>query len=195
MAALSDDIAYNNHDIDDGIAAGLFTIQELMELPVVGDVFRGVKIEYPHLSDRMVTYEAVRQLIGIWINDLVDETRRRVKRLQPASAAEVRALGEPLVAFSDELADKQRALRAFLFERMYKHYKVNRMRSKAKRILVELFDGFTAEPQTLPSPWRQDATQADTFRRARIVCDYIAGMTDGYAIEEHRRLCDLTSLA
>ena len=194
VAALSDDIAYNNHDIDDGIAAGLFTIQELMELPIVGDVFRGVKLEYPHLTDRMVTYEAVRQLIGIWINDLVDETRRRVKRLQPASAAEVRALGEPLVGFSDELADKQRALRAFLFERMYKHYKVNRMRSKAKRILAELFEGFTAEPQTLPSPWREDATQADTFRRARIVCDYIAGMTDGYAIEEHRRLCDLTRL-
>jgi dGTPase len=194
VAALSDDIAYNNHDIDDGIAAGLFTIQDLMELPIVGDVFRGVKIEYPHLTDRMVTYEAVRQLIGIWINDLVDETRRRVKRLQPASAAEVRALGEPLVGFSEELADKQRALRAFLFERMYKHYKVNRMRSKAKRILVELFDGFTAEPQTLPSPWRQDATQADAFRRARIVCDYIAGMTDGYAIEEHRRLCDLSTL-
>ncbi len=194
VAALSDDIAYNNHDIDDGIAAGLFTIQELMELPIVGDVFRGVKVEYPHLTDRMVTYEAVRQLIGIWINDLVDETRRRVKRLQPASAAEVRALGEPLVGFSDELSDKQRALRAFLFERMYKHYKVNRMRSKAKRILAELFEGFTAEPQTLPSPWRQDATQADTFRRARIVCDYIAGMTDGYAIEEHGRLCDLTRL-
>ena len=96
-----------------------------MELPIVGDVFRGVKLEYPHLTDRMVTYEAVRQLIGIWINDLVDETRRRVKRLQPASAAEVRALGEPLVGFSDELADKQRALRAFLFERMYKHYKVS----------------------------------------------------------------------
>jgi dGTPase len=194
VAALADDIAYNNHDIDDGIAAGLFTIQELMELPIVGDVFRGVKIEYPHLTDRMVTYEAVRQLIGIWINDLVDETQSRVKRLRPASAAEVRALGEPLVGFSPELADKQRALRAFLFERMYKHYKVNRMRSKAKKILAELFDGFTAEPQTLPAPWRQDATQAEPFRRARIVCDYIAGMTDGYAIEEHRRLCDLSSL-
>ena len=194
VAALADDIAYNNHDIDDGIAAGLFTIQDLMELPIVGDVFRGVKIEYPHLSDRMVTYEAVRQLIGIWINDLVRETGRRAKRLNPASAAEVRALGEPLVTFSEELSDKQRALRAFLFERMYKHYKVNRMRSKAKKILAELFDGFTAEPETLPAPWRQDATQADRMRRARIVCDYIAGMTDGYAIEEHRRLCDLASL-
>lgn len=194
VAALSDDIAYNNHDIDDGIAAGLFTIQDLMDLPIVGDVFRGVKIEFPHLSDRMVTYEAVRQLIGIWINDLVAETERRAKRLRPASAREVRALAEPLVCFSEELASPQRALRAFLFERMYKHYKVNRMRSKAKRILAELFDVFTAEPQTLPSPWRQDATDASAMRRARIVCDYIAGMTDGYAIEEHRRLRDLSSL-
>ncbi|MCB9961476.1 MAG: deoxyguanosinetriphosphate triphosphohydrolase [Hyphomonas sp.] len=195
VAALSDDIAYNNHDIDDGIAAGLFTVNELMELPVVGEAFRGVKVEYPLLSDRMVTYEAVRRLIGIWIDDLVTETRRRIAKHKPASAAEVRAMGEPLVAFSAELETRQRALRTFLFERMYKHYKVNRMRSKAKRILEELFEGFLAEPSTLPSPWREDATQAEPMRRARIVCDYIAGMTDGYAVEEHRRLCDLTRLA
>ncbi|MCA8902923.1 MAG: deoxyguanosinetriphosphate triphosphohydrolase [Hyphomonas sp.] len=194
VAALADDIAYNNHDIDDGIAAGLFTVDELLELPIVGEAFRGVQFEFPHLSNRMVTYEAVRRLIGIWINDLVDETRRRAAAHKPGSAAEVRAMGEPLVAFSEELAARQRALRAFLYDRMYKHYKVNRMRSKAKRILAELFDGFCAEPGTLPSPWREDATQADASRRARIVCDYIAGMTDGYAIEEHRRLCDLGSM-
>ena len=188
VAALSDDIAYNNHDIDDGIAAGLFTIDDLMDLPIVGDEFRAVKLEYAHLSDRMVSYEAVRRLIGLWVNDLTAETGRRPKQYSPQSAAEVRAMDVPLVAFSEELESRQRALRAFLYERMYKHYTVNRMRSKAKRMLAELFQIFLSEPDTLPSPWRQDASQANEARRARIVCDYIAGMTDSYAIEEHRRL-------
>jgi len=188
VAALSDDIAYNNHDIDDGIAAGLFTIDDLMDLPIVGDEFRAVKLEYPHLSNRMVSYEAVRRLIGLWVNDLTAETTRRAKQYAPQSAADVRAMEVPLVAFSEELESRQRALRAFLYERMYKHYTVNRMRSKAKRMLAELFEIFLTEPDTLPSPWRQDASQASEPRRARIVCDYIAGMTDSYAIEEHRRL-------
>ncbi|WP_035613913.1 deoxyguanosinetriphosphate triphosphohydrolase [Hyphomonas johnsonii] len=194
VAALADDIAYNNHDIDDGIASGLFVIEDLMGIPVVGDAFRGVQLEYPHLTDRMVTYEAVRRLIGIWINDLIGETTRRIQLQRPASAAEVRALTEPLVAFSPELEARQRPLRAFLHERMYKHYKVNRMRSQAKRILADLFDIFLAEPETLPDPWRQDATQVIGARRARIVCDYIAGMTDSFAIEEHRRLFDPSGL-
>ncbi|MBR9805686.1 MAG: deoxyguanosinetriphosphate triphosphohydrolase [Alphaproteobacteria bacterium] len=194
VAALSDDIAYNNHDIDDGIAAGLFTIDELMDLPIVGDVFRAVRIEYPHLNDRMVSYEAVRRLIGLWINDLTGETMRRVREYNPQSAAAVRAMDVPLVAFSTELETRQRALRAFLYERMYKHYKVNRMRSKAKRMLKDLFEIFLKEPDTLPSPWRMDATQATEAKRARIVCDYIAGMTDGFAMDEYRRLYDPEAL-
>ncbi|HAY07169.1 MAG TPA: deoxyguanosinetriphosphate triphosphohydrolase, partial [Hyphomonas sp.] len=183
VAALSDDIAYNNHDIDDGIAAGLFTVEDLMDLPVVGDAFRGVRFEYPHLDDRMVTYEAVRRLIGLWINDLLEETRARVKRHKPKSAADVRALGEPLVAFSKELESPQRALRGFLYGRMYKHYRVNRMRSKAKRVLADLFEVFLAEPQTLPPPWNSISQSMDETARARMVCDYIAGMTDTFALE------------
>jgi dGTPase len=194
VAALSDDIAYNNHDIDDGIAAGLFTVEDLMELPVVGDVFRGVRIEYPAIDDRMVSYEAVRRLIGLWINDLVGETQTRVKRHKPKSAAEVRAMDGPLIAFSEGLEGPQRALRAFLHARMYKHYKVNRMRSKAKRVLADLFDVFLTEPQTLPPPWSGLAVPVPEAQRARIVCDYIAGMTDTYALEEHRRLFDSRSL-
>ena len=194
VAALSDDVAYNNHDIDDGIASGLFTIDDLMDIPVVGEQFRGVRIEYPQLSDRMVTYEAVRRLIGVWINDLTDETRRRIKLHKPASAADVRAMDVPLVAFSAELEARQRALRAFLYERMYKHYKVNRMRSQAKRLLADLFSIFLAEPETLPPPWRHDAEQVPEARRARIVCDYIAGMTDTFAMEEHRRLFDASGM-
>jgi dGTPase len=194
VAALADDIAYNNHDIDDGISAGLFGIADLIEIPVVGDVFRGVQVEYPDLPDRLVTYEAIRRLIGLWVDDLTTETRRRIDVHKPRSAADVRAMDVPLVAFSDTLDTRQRALRAFLFERMYKHYRVNRMRSKAKRVLHALFDVFLAEPDTLPPPWRQAARLAEMAPRARIVCDYIAGMTDNYALEEHRRLFDTATL-
>ncbi|MBK8199512.1 MAG: deoxyguanosinetriphosphate triphosphohydrolase [Acidobacteria bacterium] len=195
VAALSDDIAYNNHDIDDGMAAGLFTVEDLMDLPVVGDVFRGVRIEFSDLDDRMVTYEAVRRLIGLWINDLLGETRARVKRYKPKSAADVRAMDAPLIAFSEGLEAPQRALRAFLHARMYKHYRVNRMRSKAKRVLADLFDVFLREPQTLPPPWNGMADPGNDAQRARVVCDYIAGMTDTFALEEHRRLFDSRSLA
>lgn len=194
IAALADDIAYNNHDIDDGIAAGLFSIDDMLHLPVVGDVFRSVRLEYPVLDQQRTVYEAVRRLIGLWIDDLVQETERRVQQYQPGSAADVRAMPEPLVAFSEDFDLQQRALRAFLYERMYKHYKVNRMRSQAKRVLKELFDLFLDEPDILPPPLRQDAEQAPLDRRARLVCDYIAGMTDNYAIDLHRKVFNLESM-
>ncbi|MEM0985204.1 MAG: deoxyguanosinetriphosphate triphosphohydrolase [Pseudomonadota bacterium] len=195
VAALSDDIAYNNHDIDDGIAAGLFTIEDLMDLPVVGEAFHGVRAEYPDLDQQRVVYEAVRRLIGIWINDLVGETEARAKAAKVKSAEDVRALDHPVVAFSEGLEQRQRALRAFLYERMYKHYKVNRMRSQAKRILADLFDVFFREPETLPPPWRAQSEAVDEGAdRARVVCDYIAGMTDTFAIEEHKRLFALDSM-
>lgn len=194
VAALADDIAYNNHDIDDGIAAGLFTPEDFREIPIVGDVFRDVWDEHPGLETQRVVYEAVRRLIGLWINDLVGETQRRIDKHKPETAADVRGLDEPLVAFSADHDSRQRALRAFLFDRMYKHYKVNRMRSQAKRILKELFEVFLNEPDTLPPPWRFDALQADEVRRARLVCDYIAGMTDTFAIDEHKRLFSLESM-
>ncbi|MGB3625381.1 MAG: dNTP triphosphohydrolase, partial [Henriciella sp.] len=194
IAALADDIAYNNHDIDDGIAAGLFAIDDMLDIPLVGDVFRAVRDEHPVLDTQRTVYEAVRRLIGLWIDDLIDETQRRVEDYDPKSAADVRALPQPLVAFSDQFEAQQRALRAFLFERMYKHYKVNRMRSQAKRVLKELFELFLEEPDILPPPLRQDAEQAPKERRARLVCDYIAGMTDNYAIDLHRKVFNLESM-
>jgi len=194
VAALSDDIAYNNHDIDDGIAAGLFTIEDMLDLPLVGEMFRAVQTDYPHLDQTRTVYEAVRRLIGKWIGDLVGETQARAAKHAPTSPEDVRHMPIPLVAFSSELDEQQKALRAFLHERMYKHYKVNRMRSQAKRILKDLFELFYAEPETLPPEWRKDAEQVRGRRRARIVCDYIAGMTDNFAIEEHRRLFNFESM-
>ena len=194
VAALSDDIAYNNHDIDDGLSAGLFTIEDIKDVPLVGRIFHQVQKDYPLLDRQRVIAEAVRRLIGVWIDDLTAETSRRAKRLNPKSVEDVRNLKEPLVAFSEKLDAEQKELRRFLMERMYRHYKVNRKRSQAKRILKELFGLFLSEPDTLPPPWNETAQQMTKDARARVVCDYIAGMTDNYAIDEHRRLFNLDAM-
>ena len=193
VAALADDIAYNNHDIQDGLRAGLFEVDDLMDIPLTGNVFREVMLEYPDLERDRLVAEAVRRLIGIWTRDLIQEFQRRAAKAKPRSVEEVRALDHPLAAFSNDIAVKQKPLREFLFQRMYRHHKVNRMMSQARRIVRELFSLFLAEPDTLPSPWRQRAHLADKdmVKRARVVCDYIAGMTDTYAIDEHRRLFNL----
>ena len=191
IAALADDIAYNNHDIDDGLTAGLFEVEDLMDVPLAGDVFREVMGEYPDLERGRLIAEAVRRLIGLWIGDLVAEFRRRAAEARPRSVEEVRALDHPLAAFSTEIAEKQAPLRAFLFERMYRHHRVNRMMSQARRIVGELFQLFLDEPDILPPPWRDRARIADMPKRARVVCDYIAGMTDTFAIDEHHRLFNL----
>ena len=193
VAALADDIAYNNHDIQDGLRAGLFEIDELMDMALTGDAFREVLNEFPNIErDRLIS-EAVRRLIGIWTRDLIAEFRRQVAEAKPKSVEDVRALDHPLAQFSEEVLEKQQPLKEFLFQSMYRHHKVNRMMSQAKRIVRELFGLFIAEPDTLPSPWRERAQAAgqDMTKRARVVCDYIAGMTDTYAIDVHRRLFNL----
>jgi len=125
------------------------------------------------------------------VNDLLSETSRRLDAQRPASVAEVRALPAPLVAMSDELIEANRDLKRFLFERMYRHYRVNRMTSKARRVVRDLFETYHREPDCLPTRWRAAADGAEDALRARLVTDYIAGMTDRYAIDEHRRLYDL----
>jgi len=191
IAALSDDIAYNNHDIDDGLRAGLFEVADLMELPLVGDMFSIVTQKYPGIGHARLIHEAVRRVINAMVEDVLDETRRRLAEAAPKSVADIRALGRPVVAFSPHMAATDRTVKAFLYKRMYEHWKLNRSHSKARRVVTDLFGLLFAEPNCLPPPWRERAEQAGTQARARLVADYIAGMTDRFALDEHRRLFDL----
>lgn len=191
VAALADDIAYNNHDIDDGLRAGLFTINDLADVPLVGPLFRKVALEYPEADDSLLIHEVIRRMIGIMILDLTEETKRRIAQYNPQSAEDVRRLGAPLVAFSDEMRANDAALRKFLFVNMYRHFTVNRMTSKGRRVVKDLFRLLFAEPECLPPEWRRLADGKGTAKTARVVADYIAGMTDRFALDEHRRLFDM----
>lgn len=188
-AAIADDIAYNNHDVDDGVQAGLFTLADLEALPLIGPILEGVRQEWPGLDARMTRLEAVRRMIGAMVEDVLGETRARLAADRVESVEDVRAARRPMVAFSASMQDDLSGLRRFLYERMYRHYRVNRTRSQARRLLKDMFALFMADPSVLPPMWADQAQAADT--RARTVCDYVAGMTDRYAIEEHRNLFNL----
>ena len=190
VAALADDIAYNNHDIDDGLRAELFTVADLDAVPLVGPVFREVRARYPKLEGTRLIHESIRRLIDRMASDIIAETARRVAAGKIASADDVRRLGAATVAFSDAMRANDKALKEFLFERMYRHYRVNRMSSKARRIVGELFRLLHREPQCLPTEWRQQTDGPETAVTARVVADYIAGMTDRFALDEHARLFD-----
>jgi len=191
VAALSDDIAYNNHDVDDGVQAGLFHLKELLDVPLIGPILQGVYDDYPDIDPEIVRLEAVRRMIGAMVDDVMAETRRRAEAGKVASAEQVRVLDHALVAFSRDMVEDLAQLRAFLMERMYRHWRVNRTRSQARRILAEMFQLFMSEPDVLPTEWFARSQNRDKAGLARVVCDYIAGMTDRFAIEEHRRLFHL----
>ena len=194
VAALADDIAYNNHDVDDGVQAGLFQLEELRHIPLIGPHVASAVADYPNVDIGIQRLEAVRRMIGAMVEDVMAETRRRAAAENVNSAEAVRELGHALVAFSRDMAEDLSALRAFLMERMYRHWKVNSTRSQARRMLAEMFQLFLGEPDVLPAEWYARTQGRDAAGVARVVCDYIAGMTDRYASEEHRKLFHLDSL-
>lgn len=191
VAAMSDDIAYNNHDIDDGIRAGLFTIGQLEEVEPVFRIFKEIMDRYPGIEKPRLTHEAIRRLINRMVTDLLTQTRQNIAAEGIETAEDIRKLGKPLVAFSPDMQDTNLKLKAFLMENMYRHYKVNRMSSKAKRVVRDLFNFFISEPQCLPTHWRKLAGGPRSTITAMVVSDFIAGMTDRFALDEYRRIFDV----
>lgn len=188
IAAVADDVAYCNHDLDDGLRAGFFGLRELEAVPLAAEALAEVDRVYPNLEAQRRTHETIRRLIDVMVRDLIEEARRRLARLQPASPDAVRRAREPVVAFSPKAADGLAALREFLRNRVYHHYKVNRMSLKARRVVCELVDAFMAAPDCLPDGWRERAGPPHALATAETVRDYVAGMTDRYALDEHDRL-------
>ncbi|MCK6418625.1 MAG: deoxyguanosinetriphosphate triphosphohydrolase [Alphaproteobacteria bacterium] len=195
IAALADDIAYNNHDVEDGLRAGLFTLRDLEQIPLLGAVMKDVRARYGTVDESYIVHALVREMIGAMVEDVLQQTQNNLQALNPQSADSIRAAAGPVVAFSDSMRAKVQELRSFLYERMYRHFTINRIWLKVERIVSDLFTAFHATPNLLPENWQRQLQQAgdpqDSALRARVVADYIAGMTDRYAIREHERLFDL----
>ena len=189
VAALADDIAYNNHDIDDGVRAGLFTLDALADVPLVGPVLAHVRDKYPTLPQSQLVFETVRRVINLMVSDLVAQTRRNVSKATPLSVEDVRRLGIPLAAFSGDLLAQEKELRAFLVNNMYRHDRVNKMSQQGKQIVTDLFRFYLDNPAQLPDDWRLENDEAqDQQKLARGIADFVAGMTDRYAIDSHESL-------
>lgn len=193
VAALSDDIAYDNHDIEDGLRAGHITLQQLYDLPLIGPHLNNIRQSYPNLEDSRLIYEAKRRLITEMVDDLIVQTQKNIQHHKPKTVEDVRHLGQALVSFSTDLMERRKVLKKFLFDELYRHYRVNRMSSKVKRVTRDLFTLFIREPNCLPQDWQNRTKGPETVETARVVCDFIAGMTDRYAFEEHKKLFDLFS--
>jgi dGTPase len=188
VAALSDDIAYNNHDIDDGLRAELFSVATMAEAPLAGPIFAAVTEHHRGLDPARVINESIRRIINAMVTDLVKETEDRIRQAKPRSADDVRALGRPLVAFSEPMAAQNRGLKGFLFRHMYRHERVNRMTAEARRVVGTLFAVYRASPDLLPGEWQRQGAGRDEAGTMRVIADYIAGMTDRYALQEFARL-------
>ena len=188
VAGLADDIAYDNHDMDDGLRAGLFTVAELTDVPIARDAFAHAEQAAAGAHPSRLVHGAVRHMIGAMVGDVIAETERRLSQAQPADAAALRALDRPMAAVSEAMAARQSELKTFLAEHMYRHPRVTAKRDAARGVLQELFGYYRGELQRLPDGWREAARGADEPRAARIVADYIAGMTDRYAIAEYNRV-------
>ncbi len=191
LTNLADEIAYNNHDIDDGLRSGLLTMAQMEEVELFARLRHQVEAQYPGLPGRRALYETIRLMITAMTADLVETSAERLREAAPQSIDDVRQ-GPPLIRFSDKMRAETTALKRFLYANLYRHFQVNRMRVKASRIVRELFDAFMLDPVLLPPDYQ--AAEGDTLKQARKIADYIAGMTDRYAIREHRRIFSLDQL-
>ncbi|MCH7830816.1 MAG: deoxyguanosinetriphosphate triphosphohydrolase [Proteobacteria bacterium] len=185
LSNIADAIAYNNHDVDDGLRAGLLSIEQLCTQPVFETPFSEVRALYPDLEDRRLIYETIRRMIGNVVGDLIEETRRRLKAAAPASIEDVREAGKPLVSMSDAMYDQHVSLKRFLHQHLYNHEKKLAMTRKVQAVIKDLFFAYMEDENRMPPQFAAAASNAEGAARARVVADYIAGMTDRYAITEH----------
>ncbi len=188
IAALSDDIAYVNHDIDDGLRAGLFEPGDLFDVPLAGPFFHDVARAHPELELGRLIGEAIRGLLGQMVGDVVAETQRRLQQSAPSTAAEIRELTAPIAAFSETFLPQLTALKNFLFHRMYRHARVTEVMDRAQNLLSQLFAAYMEDPALLPADWTLPGEERGKSNASRAVCDYIAGMTDAYAQAEYKRI-------
>ncbi len=195
-AAIADDIAYNAHDIDDGLRAGLFELEALKDLPLTGDAMAAIGERYPNLEEKRVAHEVVRRQITVMVEDVISFSLNNLEKLNPKSCADVRKAKQAVVSFSPGMTKSEKAIKSFLYEHMYRAPSVMAVRDKAQNVLRELFQAYFSGGADMPDEWginwREAARNLDEVRRARLVSDFLAGMTDNFAISEHRRLFDAT---
>jgi dGTPase len=192
IAAFADDIAYDAHDIDDGLRAGLFGVDDIATVPLPGKIIGEIRAGHPTLDDHRLVHELIRQLIGMLIDDVVAETSRRLALLAPRSADDVRRAASPVVGFSPQTGEADRAIKSFLKKHMYRHARVMQVMDQAAGVVRDLFARYSAAPDDLPEEWQEGLAGLDDASRARRIADFIAGMTDRFALAEHERLFDLT---
>jgi dGTPase len=186
--AIADDIAYDAHDIDDGLRAEMFAIDDLAGLPLIGDILREIDVRHPRLEPSRRAHEIVRRVITRMIEDVIAESRVRLLALAPKSADAVRAADTAMVAFTPAMADADRAIKGFLYPRLYRHSRIMAIMGEAENLVRRLFDHYCATPSDLPAGWLADVAPGDAAGRAIRIADYIAGMTDRFAIVEHARI-------
>ena len=188
IANIADAIAYNNHDVDDGFRAGLLSLEQLRQQPLFASGYDEVHDLYPDLEDRRLIYEIIRRMIGTVVSDLIETTQGNINAMAPTTIDDVRKAGKPMVAFSDEIYEQHVSLKRFLSEHLYSHEQKLAMTHTAQAIIRELFELYMSDIARMPGEFADRAASADETGRARVVADYVAGMTDRFAIAEHDRL-------